>query len=140
MPKPTAGKKKLLLILIPLLFTFACQRFYLHVVPIRHITLGDHVIHHLFIGILILIPSSFVIALARNEQAVTSPALVGLGMGSAMVLDEVAYLTFTEATSEDYRSGVSLLGAMVLVTLASFLLMLLYRQFHQSSQAFPPEA
>ena len=139
MPNRSPARRSLLLILIPLLLTFLCQRFYLHVIPIRHITLGEHVIHHLFIGILILVPSSFVIALARNGQGVNTPALIGLGIGSAMVLDEVAYLTFTEATSEDYRSGISLFGAIVLVAFASGFLLLLYRQSQQSSESLPPD-
>jgi hypothetical protein len=52
---------------------------------------------------------------------------VALGIGSAMVLDEMAYLVLTRATDEDYVSRTSLYGAMVFITLAAVVLLALYK-------------
>jgi hypothetical protein len=43
-----------------------------------------------------------------------------LGIGSAMILDEVTYLIATKATDQDYVSRVSLLGAIAFISLAVF--------------------
>jgi hypothetical protein len=50
-----------------------------------------------------------------------------LGIGSAMILDEVTYLVATKATDQDYVSRVSLLGAIAFISLAVFLLLAIYR-------------
>jgi hypothetical protein len=52
---------------------------------------------------------------------------VALGIGSAMILDEVTYLIATKATDQDYVSPISLVGAITLISLATALLLSLYR-------------
>jgi hypothetical protein len=109
-----------------MLATFLGQRFYLHMVPIRHLYVAGHLVHHLFVGILIEIPAAFLLAFGvRNRlQALLAPA--ALGVGSAMVLDEAIYLTLTDGSDAGYRSAVSLWGAITLITLATGLLFMLY--------------
>jgi hypothetical protein len=121
------ARQTLLLILFPLLATFLCQRLYLHLVRVRHIYPAGYLVHHLFTGTLIVIPAAFVLAFGVRNRPLAFAAPVALGIGSAMVLDEVIYLVMTHATDADYVSPLSLWGAIVLVLLATLLLVALYR-------------
>jgi len=122
---PLAAKRTLLLILLPMLGTFACLRLYLHLVRVRHIYPGGVLVHHLFIGVLIALPAAFVLAFgARGRTALLAP--VALGIGSAMILDEMAYLVLTKGTDADYVSGTSLFGAIGFISAAALLLLVLY--------------
>jgi hypothetical protein len=120
-------KQTLRLILFPMLGTVVCQRLYLHLVRVQHIYPGGHLVHHLFVGVLIVIPAAFVSAFGTRSRVVALLTPVALGIGSAMVLDEVAYLVLTRATDEDYVSHTSLYGAMVFITLAVVVLLALYK-------------
>ena len=120
-------KQTLRLILFPMLGTVVCQRLYLHLVRVQHIYPGGHLVHHLFVGVLIVIPAAFVSAFGTRSRVVALLTPVALGIGSAMVLDEMAYLVPTRATDEDYVSRTSLYGAMVFITLAVVVLLALYK-------------
>ena len=120
-------KQTLRLILFPMLGTVVCQRLYLHLVRVQHIYPGGHLVHHLFVGVLIVIPAAFVSAFGTRSRVVALLTPVALGIGSAMVLDEVAYLVLTQATDEDYVSRTSLYGAVVFVTLAAVVLLALFK-------------
>lgn len=119
-------KQTLLLILIPLLGTFTCQRIYLHLVRVRHIYPAGYLVHHLFVGVLILIPCAFALAFGTRGRLPAMLARVGLGIGSAMVLDEVVYLVMTKGTDADYVSRTSLDGAFVFMSLGVLLLLGIY--------------
>jgi hypothetical protein len=69
-----------------------------------------------------VIPAAFVLAFGARHWA----ALVALGVGSGMILDEATYLVATEASDSDYVSWVSLGGSMGLVCLAAVLLVGIY--------------
>ena len=120
-------KQTLRLILFPMLGTVVCQRLYLHLVRVQHIYPGGHLVHHLFVGVLIVIPAAFVSAFGTRSRVVALLTPVALGIGSAMVLDEVAYLVLTRATDEDYVSRTSLSGAVVFITLAVVVLLALFK-------------
>jgi hypothetical protein len=96
------------------------------VVPIRHFYIAGYLVHHLFFGIMIEVPAAFVLAFGMRRPAVAVLAPIALGIGSAMILDEVFYLIATEATSQDYRSSVSVWGAVILISMATGLLLGLY--------------
>jgi hypothetical protein len=121
------AKKTLLLILLPMLATFVCQRLYLHLVGVRHIHPGGYLVHHLFVGIAIEIPAAFILAFGVRNRLLAHLAPVALGIGSAMILDEITYLVATKATDEDYVSALSFVGAIVFISLAVVLLLVLYR-------------
>ena len=123
-------KGTLQLILLPMLATFVCQRLYLHLVRVQHVYPAGYLVHHLFTGALIVIPAAFVLAFGARNRLLAVLAPVFLGIGSAMVLDEITYLIATKATDEDYVSAVSLCGAIMLISLAAALLFVLYR-FHR---------
>ena len=127
-------RQTLLLVLIPMLATFIAQRFYLHLIPIKHLVLAGFLIHHLFLCLLIALPAAFVLAFGFRNPIVTIAAPLLLGIGTAMVLDETVYLVAMEATFIDpektgafYRTPVSLWGAIILVSIGAGLLLFLYR-------------
>jgi hypothetical protein len=109
-----------------MLATFLCQRLYLHLVRVQHVYPAGYLVHHLFTGTLVLIPAAFALAFGTRDRVLALLAPVALGVGSAMVLDEVTYLVATQATDEDYVSPVSLWGAVILISLATTLLLGLY--------------
>jgi len=120
-------KQTLFLILFPLLGTFACQRLYLHLVRVQHVYPGGYLVHHLFWGVLIVTPAAFLLAFGTRLRILAISARVALGIGSAMILDEIVYLVVTKATDQDYVSRVSLYGAIECIALAVFLLWILYK-------------
>jgi hypothetical protein len=125
--RPPTPKQTLLLILLPMLGTFACMRLYLHLVHVRHLYPGGILVHHLFFGVLIAIPAAFLLAYGARHRLPALLAPAALGIGSAMILDEVTYLVLTKASDEDYVSHTSLLGAVVFISFAVILLLGLYR-------------
>ena len=122
-----SAKRTLRLILVPMLVTFACQRLYLHLVRVQHVYPAGYLVHHLFWGALIVIPAAFVLAFGTRLRWLGLAAPVALGVGSAMVLDEITYLIATKASDEDYVSSVSLVGAIILISMATGFLLFLYR-------------
>ncbi len=120
-------KQTLLLILLPMLGTFMCQRLYLHLVRVQHIYPGGYLVHHLFVGVLIQIPAAFLLAFGTRNRLLAILSRVAVGIGSAMILDEVTYLVVTKATDADYVSRTSLYGAIGFISLAVILLLALYR-------------
>ena len=121
-----APKQALLLILLPMLATFLCQRLYLHLIRVQHIFPGGYLLHHLFTGALIVIPSAFILAFGTRNRLLTFLAPVALGIGSAMILDELVYLVATKATDSDYISPLSLWGATIFISVAVLFLLFLY--------------
>jgi hypothetical protein len=121
------AKRTLKLILVPMLGTFVCQRLYLHLVRVQHVYPGGYLVHHLFFGALIVVPAAFILAFGTRNRLLGYLAPVALGIGSAMILDEVTYLIATKATDQDYVSPISLVGAITLISLATALLLSLYR-------------
>jgi len=126
--RPLSAKQTLRLILLPMLATFLCQRLYLHLVRVRHVYPGGYLVHHLFIGILLVIPAAFILAFGPRQRLAARLAPAALGIGSAMVLDEITYLVMTQATDQDYVSSVSLGGAIGFISAAVILLLFLYKR------------
>ena len=120
---PLAAKQTLLLILVPMLATVFSLRLYLHLVHVRHIYPGGYLVHHLFVGVLILVPAALLLAFGTRHRVL---ARVGLGVGTGLILDEVVYLVATQASDADYVSRVSLVGSFALVSLAVIFLLVLY--------------
>jgi hypothetical protein len=125
--QPLPPKQTLLLILLPMLVTFACLRLYLHLVHVQHIYPGGYLVHHLFLGVLIEVPAAFILAFGARTRLFALLAPAALGVGAALMLDEVTYLVATQATDQDYVSSLSLDGAIILISLAVILLLALYR-------------
>jgi hypothetical protein len=129
MSKPTSrptSRQTLLLILLPMLGTVLCLRLYLHLVRVQHVYPGGYLVHHLFVGVLIELPAAFILAFGARNRLLAFLAPVALGVGSGMILDEVAYLVATKASDRDYVSRVSLEGSIAFVSLAAILLVGIY--------------
>ena len=124
---PLPSRQTLKLILLPMLATFAAQRLYLHLVGVQHVRTGGLIIHHLFFGVMMVIPAAFVLAFGPRSRRSAVLSRIVLGVGSAMVLDEMVYLVATQASDSDYVSGLSLKGALVFISLATALLLALHR-------------
>ena len=122
-----SARQTLLLILLPMLVTFAGQRLFLHLVGVHHVRTGGIIIHHLFFGVAMVIPAAFVLAFGTRNRKAAILTRAALGVGSAMVLDEVLYLVATAASDGDYVSSLSLWGAIVFMSLGALLLLILYR-------------
>jgi hypothetical protein len=120
---PLPARQTLLLILLPMLGTVFSLRLYLHLVHVRHIYPGGYLLHHLFIGVLLVIPAAFLLAFGTRYRVL---ARIVLGIGTGLILDEVVYLVATQGSDADYLSRISLIGSVVLISLAVIFLTLLY--------------
>ena len=129
-PLPT--RQTLGLILLPMLATFASQRLYLHLVGVHHVRTSGLIIHHLFFGVMIIIPAAFVLAFGPRNRTSALLSRIALGVGSAMVLDEMVYLVATQASDSDYVSSLSLKGAVIFISAATLLLLALYQWCRRS--------
>jgi hypothetical protein len=115
-----------LAILLPLLVTFTGQRLYLHFVGVHHVYPGGYLVHHLFFGIAMVLPAAFALAFGPRHKSTMLLALMILGSGSAMILDEIVYLVATQASDGDYLSALSLRGAFVFIAIGIGLLWSIY--------------
>jgi hypothetical protein len=121
------SKQTLLLVLFPMLGTFACQRLCLHLGGVRHVYPGGYLVHHLFFGVLIVIPAAFMLAFGVRRRWAAIGVRVALGMGSAMIFDEIVFLVATRASDEDYISNTSLWGAAGFILFGVILLGVIYK-------------
>ncbi len=126
-PHQPSPRQTFLLILIPLLLTFAGQRLYLHFAGVTHVYPGGYLVHHLFWGVGLVMPAAFVLAFGPRQRRTAVLSRVALGSGSAMILDEIVYLVATKATDADYISPLSLRGAIVFISIGVLLLWFLYK-------------
>lgn len=110
-----------------MLTTAVLLRLYLHLVRVQHVYPGGFLVHHLFTGILLVIPAAFVLAFGTRRRWLRNTALTALGSGSGLVLDEIVFLVMTKASDDDYVSGLSLLGAAGFLLAALILLWILHK-------------
>src|SRR5208283_2900306 len=125
-PSSLPAKQSLLLILLPMLATVASLRAYLHGMGVRHVYPGGYLVHHLFVGVLIVVPAAFVLAFPVRSRRIAIFIRLALGIGSGLILDEVVYLVATKATDADYISRASLRGSVCFVLAAALFLLLCY--------------
>jgi hypothetical protein len=119
------SKKTLIFILIPMLITFLVLRLYLHLInPNTDMYVAGYNVHHLFTGTLIEITAAFILAFGVQKRIFRQFTLMALGVGSAMVLDEVIYLITTDGTNVSYLTPISLWGAASLICFAGLLLII----------------
>jgi len=116
MHRDDPARVALLTVLLPLLGTFAACRLYLHLVdPNADATILGYNVHHLFTGSLIALPAAFALAVGARSRAARRVARALLGVGSALVLDEIVYLIVTDGSNAAYLTPASLRGALLLV-------------------------
>lgn len=74
-----------------------------------------------------VIMAAFVIAFEPRRRRTAVLARVALGIGSALVLDEILFLVMTKAADDDYISPLSLYGGAGFTAAAAVLLWALHR-------------
>ena len=126
MPASLTPKQTLLWTWLPMLATVAGTRLHLHLGGVHHVYPFGYLLHHLYTGALLVIGAAFILAFASGNRLVAILTRVILGIGSALVLDEVVYLVGTQASDTDYVSSVSLWGSVLLMCLGTTLLLVLY--------------
>jgi len=96
--RPLAAKQTLLLILVPMLATFVLLRLFLHLAGVRHAYPFGHLVHHLFWGVLLLIPAAFLLAFSTKTPSVAAAAGRKLAIATGDLL-------FSRAFAELARNG-----------------------------------
>lgn len=130
----------LLLLLVPMLASVVGLRLYLHLVDHQvDVRVAGYEVHHLYSGTLLLIPGSYILALASRRPLFRGGALVMVGVGSGLILDELVYLIVTDGTNDSYLTTPSLVGAVVGVGVATGLLVGLYLLGEKDMGAGRPE-
>jgi len=124
----TRSHESLWFILAPMLATFVVQRGWLHLVnPNSDFDLLGYNVHHLFTGALIETIAAFALSVGIQNVWRRRACLSALGIGSAMVLDEIVYLIATDGSNQSYLLPVSLYGAIVMIAVAALYLVVLSR-------------
>lgn len=124
---PLPPKQTFFLLVHSMVATVVCLRLHLHLVGVHHVYPGGYLVHHLYTGILIVVPAAFVLAFGTRYRLIAMITRVALGVGAGLVLDEMTYLVMTGASDGDYVSSTSLGGAVAFVAAAIALVYGLYR-------------
>src|SRR3989344_5358606 len=102
-------KKKIHLFTIALVLTFIITRIYLWLFPHANFNLGPYNIHHLYVGAVLLILSAiFMVAGISNKMV-----FILAGISSALILDQLVFLTATDGGDLTYLGKTSLWGGAV---------------------------
>jgi hypothetical protein len=126
MPASLSPRQTLLSIGLPMLATFAGTRLHLHLGGVQHVYPFGYLLHHLYTGALLVIGAAFLLAFASSNRLVALLTRVVLGIGSALVLDELVYLVVTQASDTDYVSSISWWGSVIFMGFGTMLLLALY--------------
>jgi len=112
------NRNRVMLLLISLLLTFAMLRLYLHIFPGTNLDVGGYNIHHLFVGLLLIVLGGFPLAIFDGNGRVLDFATVTFGAGLSMALDEWVYLIATDGSDRSYLLPVSFWGGVSMISLA----------------------
>jgi hypothetical protein len=126
-----AGREQLLLLLAASLVTFALTRLYTRLARVRGWgsgRFGDVHLHHMVLGIVIVLVSGMVDIAARPGDPAKQVLAIAFGVGAAFILDEFALSVHMRDVywTEEGRSSIEvtmmwmLLGGLLLVGLSPF--------------------
>ena len=106
-------------ILLSMIAVFIVFRLFMHKFSTTNLDIGPYNIHHMFIGILLIVGASLPLILrapnGRNRWILAAT----LGAGLALVLDEWVYLIVTGGSDAEYLLPESVIGAAVLIALVA---------------------
>jgi hypothetical protein len=102
----------------PLVASFVALRTYLFVTPDRDLDVGPYNIHHLYVGLLLIVVGGIPLALFRDAGRGGDLAVVVFAIGLGMALDEWVYLIVTDGSNAAYLYRVSFWGGVTMITLA----------------------
>ena len=114
------------LILGSLLLTFVVVRLAMWRSPDSDFDIAGYNIHHLFTGLLMLTAGGIPLALFPGRSLALDIATVLFGSGLSLALDEWVYLIATDGSNASYLLPVSLRGGIVMVSLATLYVVVLY--------------
>lgn len=118
--------RRVRIFLAGLLGTFIITRVMLHMSPDSDFDVAGYNIHHLFTGLLLVTAGGIPLALFPEKRLLLDIATAVFGIGLSLALDEWVYLIATDGTNASYLLPVSLRGAIVVISLATLYVAVLY--------------
>lgn len=100
-----------------MLITLLLLRIPLYIYPHLNLNVGSFNIHHLFPGTFLLI----IVILFFLFDYCNKYIIVLAGISSALILDEIIYLIFTDGSDLSYLTLVSLFGMIILVCIIALI-------------------
>ena len=104
--------KKFLAFAIPFIFTLLATRIFLHYFISINISFLKYHIPHLFLGIILLF-SALPFLLFNFSYKIKTYAIAFTGIATAFIIDEYAFLVFTNGTDPAYIGSVSVYGMIL---------------------------
>ena len=114
------------IIVTTMVATFVVIRIVLHRSPDSDFDVLGYNIHHLFTGLLMVTAGGLPLALFPHRSLLMDVAAVVFAAGLSLALDEWVYLIATDGTNASYLLPVSLRGGIVMVSLATLYVAVLY--------------
>ena len=115
-------KERITYFLVSLVGMLILTRIYLHFLPNANINVGNYNIHHIYLGTFLLILSVILLILNNSNKFI----FILSGISTALIIDQVPFLIFTDATDSAYFSYFSLIGAFVLAAIITIIILVLY--------------
>lgn len=114
------------IVVATLVGTFIVIRIMLHRSPDSDFDVAGYNIHHLFTGLLMITAGGLPLALFPGRSLLLDIAAATFGAGLSLALDEWVYLIATDGSNASYLLPVSLHGGIVMVSLATLYVAVLY--------------
>ncbi len=114
------------LIAATLITTFVVIRIMLHRSPDSDFDVLGYNIHHLYTGLLMITAGGLPLALFPGNSKLLDAAAVTFAAGLSLALDEWVYLIVTDGSNASYLLPVSLRGGILMVSLATLYIAVLY--------------
>ena len=119
-------KRRALLFLAFLLAPFLVFRTVLFLSPHTNLTVGAYNIHHLFIGLFLIVLGGVPMAVVRGAARVLDVATAIFATGLSLALDEWVYLITTDGSDASYLLPISLWGGVTMIATACLYVLALY--------------
>ncbi len=119
-------KRRALLFLAFLLAPFLVFRTVLFLSPHTNLTVGAYNIHHLFIGLFLIVLGGVPMAVVRGAARVLDVATAIFATGLSLALDEWVYLITTDGSDASYLLPISFWGGVTMIATACLYVLALY--------------
>lgn len=116
------SKQKINIFTTALLLMFIITRIYLWFFPHANINLGPYNVHHLYVGAVLLILAVILIILGISNHFV----IILAGISSALILDQLVFLTATDGADLTYLGKTSWWGGIIVVLIVVVLAQSVY--------------
>lgn len=119
-------KRRALLFLAFLVAPFLVFRAVLFLSPHTNLTVGAYNIHHLFIGLFLIVLGGVPMAVLRGAARVLDVATAIFATGLSLALDEWVYLITTDGSDVSYLLPISFWGGVTMIATACLYVLALY--------------